>query len=291
MKTYQERLSGLPVVALLVATAVALVLLSAAPAVAQAPALPGVGAQDRRAAVDAAAAPWRSLVKVQTNLGGRCTGVLVAPRRVVTAAHCLLNRAQRFLPASSLHVLFGYERGDYRGHRTVAALAVGGPFDPGRRPAGLARDWAVLTLSGDAPAGVEPLPLVRVPPGPGTPLMLGGYSQDKAQIITADTACTALGVAQAGAQAGQGSPETLLIHDCNGTRGVSGAALLVRGADGRGGWGVAGIAVAAQTAAAPRNIAVPAAVFAEAAEGEAKGGAKEGAAVAGGATAGTPSLR
>ncbi|MBP2292010.1 trypsin-like serine peptidase [Azospirillum rugosum] len=267
MKTYQERVSGL-LAALLVA-------LSTSSALAQSPALPGIGAQDRRAAVDTAEAPWRSLVKVQTNLGSRCTGVLVAPRRVATAAHCLLNRAQQILPASSLHVLFGYDRGDYREHRTVASLTVGGPFDPGRRPEGIARDWAVLTLSGDAPAGVEPLPLVRVPPEPGTPLMLGGYSQDKAQIVTADTACAALGVAGT-------SRGTLLIHDCNGTRGVSGAALLVRTADGQGAWGVAGIAVAAQTSASPRNIAVPAASFVDAAEG---------AALVGKAPADTPSLR
>lgn len=268
MKTYQERVSGF--------LAAVFVALSTLPALAQAPALPGIGAQDRRAAVDTTEAPWRSLVKVQTNLGSRCTGVLVAPRRVVTAGHCLLNRAQQFLPASSLHVLFGYDRGDYREHRTVASLAVGGPFDPSRRPEGLARDWAVLTLSGDAPAGVEPLPLVRVPPEPGTPLMLGGYSQDKAQIITADTACAALGVAQT-----QGR-SSLLIHDCNGTRGVSGAALLVRVPNGQGAWGVAGIAVAAQTSAAPRNIAVPAASIA---------GAVEGTALVGNAPADTPSLR
>ncbi|MCW2236435.1 trypsin-like serine peptidase [Azospirillum canadense] len=275
MKTYQERVCGL--------LAAVLLTLSTSSALAQAPALPGIGAQDRRAAVDTTEAPWRSLVKVQTNLGSRCTGVLVAPRRVVTAGHCLLNRAQRFLPASSLHVLFGYDRGDYREHRTVASLAVGGPFDPGHRPEGLARDWAVLTLSGDAPAGVEPLPLVRVPPEPGTPLMLGGYSQDKAQIITADTACAALGLARAGQGQGQG----LLIHDCNGTRGVSGAALLVRVPDGQeGAWGVAGVAVAAQNSAAPRNIAVPAAAFADVA-----GGAVEGTALVGKAPVDTPSLR
>ena len=256
MKTYQERARGILVAATL--------LLSAAPALAQNPLLPGVGADDRRVTVDASQTPWRSLVKVQNNLGGRCTGVLVAPRRVVTAGHCLLNRAHKFLPASSLHVLFGYDRGEYREHRAVSALTTGGPFDPGRRAEGLAGDWAVLTLSADAPAGVEPLPLARVPPPQGTPLMLGGYSQDKAQIVTADTACAAQGMARTG-------KGLLLLHDCNGTRGVSGAALLVRGAgegsgEGGQGWRVAGIAVAAQAGPAPRNIAVPAAAFEAAVE-------------------------
>ncbi len=247
----------------LVAALVAVpLLLSALPAAAQNPLLPGIGAKDRRVAVDATRAPWTSLVRVQSNLGARCTGVLVAPRRVVTAAHCLLNRAQRFLPASSLHVLFGYDRGEYRQHRAVAALETGGPYDRERRLGGLAGDWAVLTLDGDAPEGAVPLPLARVPPEPGTPLMLGGYSQDKAHIVTADTGCAARGMT--GTDRGP-----LLVHDCDGTRGVSGAALLVRSQDGggEGSWAVAGIAVAAVGGPAPRNIAVPSAAFVAAVAG------------------------
>ncbi len=262
-------LRGFLVAATLLLTAT--LLLAALPAAAQNPLLPGIGVKDRRVVVDAARAPWNSLVRVQSNLGARCTGVLVAPRRVVTAAHCLLNRAQRFLPASSLHVLFGYDRGEYRQHRAVASLETGGPYDRERRLGGLVGDWAVLTLDGDAPQGIAPLPLARVPPEPGTPLMLGGYSQDKAHIVTADTGCAARGLDDTERGA-------LLVHDCDGTRGVSGAALLVRiptpgagpdsGGDGAGeGWAVAGIAVAAVSGPVPRNIAVPTAAFVAAVEG------------------------
>ena len=257
MKTYQERV-GAFLRGFLVAVPL---LLSALPAVAQNPLLPGIGAKDRRVVVDASRAPWNGLVKVQSNLGARCTGVLVARRRVVTAAHCLLNRAQRFLPASSLHVLFGYDRGEYRQHRAVAALETGGPYDRERRLDGLVGDWAVLTLDGDAPQGAVPLPLARVPPPPGTPLMLGGYSQDKAHIVTADTGCALRGVTDTGRG-------PLLVHDCDGTRGVSGAALLIRNSGGDGeGWAVAGIAVAAVGGPDPRNIAVPSAAFVAAVEG------------------------
>ena len=73
-------------------------LLLAAPAAAQqsrqAPAvvaLPGIGANDPRQPVDARQAPWRSLGRVQTELGTRCTGVLVGLTRVLTAAHCLVS--------------------------------------------------------------------------------------------------------------------------------------------------------------------------------------------------------
>ncbi|NUB17326.1 trypsin-like serine protease, partial [Azospirillum brasilense] len=159
MKTYQEHLKAVRSGFLIALPLV----LAAFPAMAQNPLLPGIGAKDRRVVVDATHAPWNSLVKVQSNLGARCTGVLVAPRRVVTAAHCLLNRAQRFLPASSLHVLFGYERGEYRQHRAVAALETGGPSDPERRLGGLVGARGGRRPGGDAPGGG---PRRRPAPGP-----------------------------------------------------------------------------------------------------------------------------
>src|ERR1700690_3078679 len=82
---------------------------------AELPLLPGIGAVDRRVAVDPGQPPWNAIAKVQTNIGTRCTGALIAPGTVLTAAHCLYNRrTQALLQAGSLHVLLGYNRGDYR---------------------------------------------------------------------------------------------------------------------------------------------------------------------------------
>lgn len=240
---------------------------------AERPLLPGVGPGDRRAPVDAAADPWRSVVRVQTNLAGRCTGALVGRRTVVTAGHCLFNpRTRRFLQASSLHVLFGYDRGDFTRHVTVARVATDPAYDPAATTPMLGGDWAVLTLAEPAPDQVPPLPVSVAPLRPGTPLMLGGYSQDRAQILMADRACHLL--AESGG---------LLVHDCDATRGTSGGPLLVRTADGGGangigangeanggangrasggGWAVAGVGVAAGNAPVVRNFAVPSAHFA-----------------------------
>ena len=96
----------------------ALLALGATPAAAQTPVLrnappvvdhlPGIGARDHRVAVDSAATPWRSLVRVQTEMGGRCTGFLVAPDRVMTAGHCLFqHRTGNWLPPDAIHVLRG----------------------------------------------------------------------------------------------------------------------------------------------------------------------------------------
>jgi len=245
----------------MVALMFGLTMLAGTPAaLAERPLLPGVGPGDRRVPVDAAGDPWRSVVRVQTNLAGRCTGALVGRRTVLTAGHCLFNpRTRRFLQASSLHVLFGYDRGDYTGHVTVVRVATDPAYDPAAAPM-LGGDWAILTLAEPAPDSVPPLPVSMAPLRPGTPLMFGGYSQDRAQILMADTACHLLG--ESGG---------LLVHDCDATRGTSGGPLLVRMAEGAGlggvganggGWAVAGVGVAAGNAPAVRNFAVPSARFA-----------------------------
>ncbi|WP_455172086.1 trypsin-like serine peptidase [Azospirillum largimobile] len=234
------------------AAALALTVLAGSPgAHAERPLLPGVGPGDRRVPVDATAAPWRSVVRVQTNLAGRCTGALVGPRTVVTAGHCLFNpRTRRFLQASSLHVLFGYDRGEFTRHVRVARVATDPAYDPAAATPMAAADWAVLTLSEPAPESVPPLPVGAAPLPAGTPLMLGGYSQDRAQVLMADRDCRLLGESAG-----------LLVHDCDATRGTSGGPLLVRSADGQG-WAVAGVGVAAGNAPAVRNFAVPTARFA-----------------------------
>ncbi|ANC91789.1 protease [Azospirillum humicireducens] len=239
------------------AAALVLSTLAGAPGVrAERPLLPGVGPGDRRVPVDASADPWRSVVRVQTNLAGRCTGALVGPRTVVTAAHCLFNpRTRRFLQASSLHVLFGYDRGEFTRHVTVARVRTDPAYDPAAANPVVSADWAVLTLAEAAPESAPPLPVLAVPLPAGTPLMLGGYSQDRAQILMADRDCRMLGESAG-----------LLVHDCDATRGTSGGPLLARRADGeegaRSAWAVAGVGVAAGHAPAVRNFAVPAGRFA-----------------------------
>lgn len=216
------------------------------------PTLPGVGPQDGRVPVDPAQPPWRAIGRVQTELGGRCTGFLIAPRVALTAAHCLYRRAPgAFVQPGSVHFLLGYDRGAYAGHARVVAFRIGPGYEPERGPASAGADWAALVL--DAPLGTADrvLKLATTLPAPGATLLLGGYGQDRAERIDADLHCALAGLGR------DGAGRTVFLHNCSGTRGTSGAPVIVRDGDG---WAAIGVQVAA-VAGESRGIAVPVAAI------------------------------
>ncbi len=178
------------------------------------------------------------MVRVQTELGTRCTGFLLAPSSVVTAAHCLFSETSRhFVQPSSVHVLSGYTVGSYAGHARVTAFHVTPGYDPLDETRTAGADWAVLTL--DTPLGTPDrlLPLSTSPAPAGQDIALGGFGQDSEERLQADLHCRILSLAM------DGSGRPLLRHTCSATRGTSGAPLLAQAPDGT--WRVFGMNVAA----------------------------------------------
>lgn len=199
------------------------------------PTLPGIRDTDQRVVVDPNASPWNAVVKVQTNIGTRCTGALVGAATVLTAAHCLYNRrTHAMLQPLSLHVLVGYQRGNFRWHRLVSRYTTGPGYDGEGKPPQTA-DWARLELAEPVPDAVTPLPVAATAPVLGLAIALAGYNQDRIELLMADPNCH-VGIIT------RRTGGTLLLHDCSATRGTSGGPLLTRA---NGGWAVVGINIGA----------------------------------------------
>jgi protease YdgD len=203
--------------------------------------------------VDVDKFPWSSVGKIYNSARSSCTGSVIAPSKVLTAAHCLFNRAtNRFLQAESIHFLLGYKKGEYRYHARVATYAVGPNFDPREGNKSLLADWAILSLTMPVTSDVMSLPLADNPSVEGDRIMVGGFSQKYPFKMTADTDCQVRGIV----------PNSLIVHDCAVMHGVSGAPLL-KGPPGSA-MRVVGVQVATgQIAVSTVAFAVPVSSFAE----------------------------
>ena len=229
----------------------------------------GLGVEDVRRPVDTTEPPWRSVGVVATAAGARCTGALVGPRHVLTAAHCLLDANAKPLPPEAMVFVLGLAPGRPGLRAGVAAVLRGPGFAamPGPRPDPAVpadTDWALLTLDGglpDHPADrVLPIAAALVPPG--ARLAYGGYQADGPDRLVADLDCTVLGYGR------DPVGRVMLRHSCAATGGASGGPLLVRRPD--GGWMIAAVGSVA-TIGAQGGWAVPAAAVRRAG-GAVKGG-------------------
>lgn len=209
--------------------------------------LPGVGGADPRTRVDGGQAPWRAVARLQVPGVSRCTAVVLAPRLAVTAAHCLWSRRLGgWVPAGMVHVLTGYAAGAFSHHMLAVSLRIAPGYDPADTGGTRGADLALVTLA--APAG-DVLSLATGTFPPGTAAVLGGYNQDRAEVIEADPHCAVTGITQ------DRQGRALLLHDCSATRGTSGGPLLAH-AEG-GGLLLAGIQVGSRQAEAG-GVAIPA---------------------------------
>jgi protease YdgD len=176
---------------------------------------PGIIGKDDRKLLDPKTWPWLAVGRVNHTSGGFCTGTLVAPDRVLTARHCLVNhRTGRRVEPDAVHFLAGYRRGEWQSHGVGRAFLL--PDSHADASPTLADDWVLVIL--ETPLDVKPVPVIAMSPGQATGARVAraGYARNRPHLLSLHDGCVILG-----------QDDNVLMHDCDATYGDSGSPLLL----------------------------------------------------------------
>jgi protease YdgD len=238
--------------AILKAMFFSLIMIAAAPLLAEAQAVEPPEQEAKFVAVDLH--PWSAVGKLNNGLFGGCTAVLISDDYALTAAHCLYFKIlRRFLQPESFHFVLGYDNQSLGKHLHVVAYHIPPAYDPRKPFESIANDWALLQVASDPKTDSKPISVAHeVDLTVQTEVMTAGYSSRRPHKMSADKDCRIIA---------SSSDERILFDTCNTPDGFSGGPVLALNPDGRS-FSVLGIHVASQAwQGKPVAIAVSAAAI------------------------------